>query len=144
LSADDRRNRQHRHDPRRRARQHDRHQCGTGLWARSLAGAITGVYVINSAIVENATSGVSADGANTTIALMGSAIIGNSVGISAPSGGKLLSYKNNAINFTSRATVRCRRQYPAAELRLIRASAQKRNPAEAGLETKRSFELPAD
>jgi hypothetical protein len=72
---------------------------GSGLWARSLAGAATSVFLVNSAIVENATSGVSADGANSTIALMGSSIMGNSVGISAPSGGKLFSYKNNAIGF---------------------------------------------
>lgn len=72
---------------------------GSGLWARSPAGAATSVFLVNSAIVENATTGISAEGANATVVLLGSSIMGNSIGISAPSGGKFYSYKTNAIGF---------------------------------------------
>jgi len=73
--------------------------AGTGLWANSPAGAATGVYFINSSSVENGTAGIYANGANAAITLMGASVMGNNIGISAPGGGNIYSYKNNAINF---------------------------------------------
>lgn len=73
--------------------------AATGLWANSPAGAATEVYFINASSVENGTVGIYANGANAAIALMGASIMGNNIGISSPGGGKILSYKNNAINF---------------------------------------------
>ena len=73
--------------------------AGTGLWANSSSGAATGVYAVNSSSVENGTAGIYAFGANAAIALMGSSVMGNNIGISSPGGGNVYSYKNNAINF---------------------------------------------
>jgi len=72
---------------------------GTGLWANAPSGSVTGVYFVNSSSVENGTVGIYANGANAAITLMGATVMGNSQGVSAPSGGQLYTYKNNAINF---------------------------------------------
>ncbi len=72
---------------------------GMGLWTRSPGGAAATTFVINSSVNQNALVGISADGANAQVAVMASTIIGNMTGISAPSGGQLYTYKNNALNF---------------------------------------------
>jgi hypothetical protein len=72
---------------------------GMGLWTRSPGSAAATTLIANSSVNQNGLDGVTADGANTSVAVMGSTIMGNMTGISAPSGGRLYTYKNNALNF---------------------------------------------
>ena len=72
---------------------------GSGVWTRSTGSAAVTTFIANSSINQNALVGVTADGANAKVAVMASTIMGNMIGISAPSGGQLYTYKNNALNF---------------------------------------------
>src|SRR6185369_3660512 len=72
---------------------------GMGLWTRSPGSAAATTFIINASVNQNALVGVTADGANAKVAVMGSTIMGNMTGISGPSGGQLYTYKNNGLNF---------------------------------------------
>jgi hypothetical protein len=73
--------------------------AGSGVWTRSPGSAAATTFVVNSSVNQNALVGITADSPNANVAVMGSTIQGNMIGISAPGGGRLYTYKNNALNF---------------------------------------------
>jgi hypothetical protein len=72
---------------------------GTGLWTRAPGSAAATTLVVNSSVNQNGLDGITADSPNANVAVMNSTIMGNMTGISAPGGGRLYTYKNNALNF---------------------------------------------
>jgi hypothetical protein len=55
--------------------------------------------IVNSSVNQNGLDGITADSPNANVAVMSSTIMGNMTGISAPGGGKMYTYRNNALNF---------------------------------------------
>jgi hypothetical protein len=67
-----------------------------GIWAYT-TGSTTSIVVEHSASIQNGSSGVIAQGAGAYVSLNDSTMDWNAAGLSAPSGGLILSYKNNVI-----------------------------------------------
>ena len=67
-----------------------------GIWAYA-TGSTTSIVVEHSASIQNGSSGAIAQGAGAYVSLNDSTMNWNAAGLSAPSGGLILSYKNNVI-----------------------------------------------
>jgi hypothetical protein len=72
---------------------------GMGLWTRAPGSAVATTLIVNSSVNQNGLDGITADSPNANVAVMSSTIMGNMTGISAPGGGKMYTYRNNALNF---------------------------------------------
>jgi hypothetical protein len=67
-----------------------------GIWAYT-TGSTASIVVEHSASVQNGSSGVIAQGAGAYVSLNDSTSDWNATGLAAPSGGTIVSYKNNVI-----------------------------------------------
>jgi hypothetical protein len=73
--------------------------AGDGILATSAPGKAAAFIVVErTASVNNAGTGIHADGPHATVLLDGAAVTRNGVGISATNSGQLISYGNNKVN----------------------------------------------
>jgi hypothetical protein len=73
--------------------------AGDGLAASTVAGKAGAlVFVVDSAFVNNTNNGILANGPHGTVLVGASVIARNGTGISAVSGGQIISYQNNDID----------------------------------------------
>jgi hypothetical protein len=71
---------------------------GNGIWATAPTGGSFIRLLFDRSSANNNGTGVLSDGGPSFILLNGSAVLGNSTGVSFTNSASLLSYKNNAIN----------------------------------------------
>jgi hypothetical protein len=71
---------------------------GNGIWATAPTGGSFIRLLVDRSSANNNGTGVLSDGGPSFILLNGSAVLGNSTGVSFTNSASLLSYKNNAIN----------------------------------------------
>ena len=74
-----------------------RARTSAGLFL-SLAGQPINFKIERSSLVNNVGIAIQSSGASSVVSIAGSEITGNQVGLSAVSGGSILSYQNNEIN----------------------------------------------